>query len=126
MNKKYLLAIPVCLFFLVQEPENVVAQDDCEVVNIPSQCQNGSRVNINANSRNISPRNLCMAAGESFDVNVTPNGRTAIIRSKTGESWLNGGGESFRVDIPAGTSGDFDYEVRFDDGYCIDPRISVD
>jgi hypothetical protein len=120
MNKKVLIAIPLCLigfFGTVQ----VTAQDNCAAMSIPPVCQGGGSININNNSKNISPPNLCATPGETIQVNVTPSG-TASIDGKDG-GWPNGSGSSFTITAPA--TGSYDYNVTFEDGTCIDPRIVI-
>jgi hypothetical protein len=122
MNKKFLIAIPLCLLGFYGTSQ-VTAQDpECEVVSVPPTCQGASRININTNSRNISPRNICVSPGQTFDVNVRPTG-SVTIRGKDG-GWPDASGASFSLTAPA--SGEYDYNVYFEDGTCIDPRITVD
>jgi hypothetical protein len=58
-----------------------------------------------------------------IDVIVTPSGTTASINGKSG-GWPSGSGSSFTITAP--DQGTYDYDVTFEDGSCIDPRISVD
>jgi plastocyanin len=92
-------------------------------MSVPPTCQAGSRININNNSKNISPPNLCAAPGDMIEVIVTPAGTTASIDGKSG-GWPSGSGSSFTITAPE--QGTYDYDVTFEDGSCIDPRISVD
>jgi len=121
MNKKVLIAIPFCLIGF-HGTSQVTAQADCQQMSVPPVCQEGRRININNNSNNMSPPNLCARPGETIDVNVTPAGTTARIDGKSG-GWPNGSGSSFTITAPA--TGTYDYNVTFEDGYCIDPRIIV-
>jgi plastocyanin len=122
MKKKVLLALPLFLIgFNGASP--VTAQGDCEQMSVPPVCQAGRRININNNSKKISPRNLCAAPGDVIQVNVTPAGTTASIDGKSG-GWPSGMGSSFTITAPE--QGTYDYDVTFEDGHCIDPRISVD
>ena len=94
MNKKFLIAIPLCLLGFYGTSQ-VTAQDpECEVVSVPPTCQGASRININTNSRNISPRNICVSPGQTFDVDVRPTG-SVTIRGKDG-GWPDASGASFR------------------------------
>jgi hypothetical protein len=55
-------------------------------------------------------------------VNVAPSG-SATIAGKGG-GWPNGSGSSFTITAPG--TGSYDYNVHFEDGSCVDPKISVD
>jgi hypothetical protein len=121
MNKKAFFAVPLCLIAL-HGTSQVTAQDNCVAMDVPPVCQGGGRININNNSHNISPRNLCASPGETIEVNVTPAGTEASIFGKSG-GWPNGSGGSFTITAPA--ENDYEYNVSFADGTCIDPRISV-
>ncbi len=121
MNNKVFLVAPLCLIAL-HGTSQVTAQDNCVAVDVPPVCQGGGQININNNSHNISPPNLCASPGETIEVIVTPAGTEASVFGKSG-GWPNGSGESFTITAPE--VGDYDYNVSFDDGSCIDPRISV-
>ncbi len=122
MNKKVLIALPLCLVGF-HGASQVTAQEGCEEMSVPQTCQQGRQININTNSRKISPPNLCAAPGDMIDVIVTPAGTTASINGKSG-GWPSGSGSSFTITAPE--QGTYDYDVTFEDGSCIDPRISVD
>ena len=121
MNKKILIAIPVCLIGF-NGTSQVTAQGDCVEVSVPPMCQGGGRITINTNSKNVSPPNLCASPGESIDVSVVPDG-SVTIEGKDG-GWPNGSGGSFTLTAPE--AGSYDYNVYFEDGSCVDPKISVD
>ena len=122
MNKKVLIALPLCLIgFHGTSP--VTAQGNCQQMSVPPVCQGGGRININNNSNNMSPPNLCASPGQTIQVNVTPAGTTASIDGKSG-GWPNGSGSSFTITAPY-SAGSYDYNVTFQDDSCIDPRISV-
>lgn len=122
MDKKILIAIPLCLIGF-HGTSQVTAQGTCQPMSVPDVCQGGGRININNNSKRISPPNLCAVPGETIEVNVTPTGTTASIVAKSG-SWPNEVDRpSFSITAPG--AGDYDYEVIFEDGSCIDPRIKV-
>lgn len=122
MNKKVLVVLPLCLVGF-HGASQVTAQEGCEEMSVPPTCQAGRQININNNSKKISPRNLCAAPGDTIEVNVTPAGTTASIDGKSG-GWPSGSGSSFTITAP--DQGTYDYDVTFEDGSCIDPRISVD
>jgi hypothetical protein len=124
MKTKPLIGIPL-LMVALHEPVEVVAQAECVMQEPPPVCQNAQRININVNSRNIAPGNICIEPGDSITVNVTPNGASARIESKDGTAWLGGQGGSFNIQVPEDASGEYDYDVYFPDGSCIDPRITV-
>jgi plastocyanin len=122
MNKKALIAIPLCLAGFYGISTVTTAQDGCQLMDVPPVCQGGGQININNNSKNISPPNLCANPGETIEVNVTPAGTTASIDGKDG-GWPRGSDASFTITAPA--AGSYDYNVTFEDGSCIDPRIIV-
>jgi len=100
----------------------VTAQGSCEQIDVPPVCQGGGRININTNSYNISPLNLCASPGKTIAVNVTPAGIEASIYGKNG-GWPGGSGASFAITAPNG--GEYNYNMSFADDTCIDPRITV-
>ena len=122
MNKTALIAIPLCLVGYYGISTVTTAQDGCQLMEVPPVCQGGGQININTLTRNISPPNLCASPGDTIQVNVTPAGTTASIDGKTG-GWPSGSGASFTITAPAASS--YDYNVTFEDGTCIDPRIIV-
>ena len=119
MNKKLFVPLPACLLLLQSAPL-VTAQDQCEPMNIPDQCQATSRITINTYTRNISPPNICAAPGDEIQVSVVPEGEVRIA-GKSG--WPNGAGAAFTIVAPE--AGDYEYNVYFGDGSCIDPRVTV-
>jgi len=121
MNKKVFIAIPLCLVVL-HGTSQVTAQDNCEPMGELPACTGGGRITINNNSHNVSPPNLCAAPGEIIEVNVTPTGSSASIEGKSGD-WPNESGPSFTIRAPGEDS--YDYNVIFEDGTCLDPRITV-
>ena len=121
MKKKVFSAIPLCLIVL-HGTSQVTAQDNCEPMDVPPVCQGGGQININNNSNNISPRNICAEPGQTIEVIVTPAGTSASIFGKSG-GWPSASGESFSITAPG--EGVYNYNVVFDDGTCYDPRISV-
>lgn len=119
---KKLFVIALSLFVVgYYGSTQVTAKQSCEQVSVPPVCQRASRITINNNSHSVSPPNICVSPGEAIEVNVTPDG-TASIEGKSG-GWPNGSGSSFTITAPG--PGDYDYNVYFDDGTCLDPRISV-
>ncbi|RLA37158.1 MAG: hypothetical protein DRR15_02825 [Gammaproteobacteria bacterium] len=121
MNKKVFIAIPLCLIVL-HGTSQVTAQDNCEPMGSLPACQGGGQININNNSHNVSPPNLCAAPGETIQVNVTPAGTSASIFGKSG-AWPSASGTSFSITAP--DEGAYNYNVVFDDGSCLDPRITI-
>ena len=124
MNKKYWLLAPA-LTLMAQSASQVNAQDPCVVQEVPPVCQGGRRLTINVNSMRVSPPNLCARPGSSIDVNVVPNSFVSI-QPKGDRDWPRQSGSSFTLNVPEDASGAYDYNVYFEDGSCIDPRISVD
>jgi hypothetical protein len=121
MTKKFLIAIPFCLLGF-HGTSQVTAQGTCEEQRPPDQCQAASSLTINTQSRNISPPNICMSPGQNIAVNVVPEGSASIVGK--GGGWPIGNGTSFSITAPA-AAGNYDYNVTFDDGTCIDPRVTV-
>jgi hypothetical protein len=121
MNKKVLIAIPLCLIGIHQTSQ-VTAQDDCVEMSVPPACTGRGSITINTNSKNISPPHLCASPGESISVNIVPSGSVEIEGKDSG--WPNGSGSSFTITAPG--VGSYDYNVHFEDGSCVDPKISVD
>lgn len=124
MYKKTLIAA-VMVVAAVHQPTAIVAQVECEVQEVPPVCQDARGININTNSKNVSPPNICVDPGDTIPVKVTPAGNSATIAGKDGPDWLRGSGETFNLQVPDSATGEFDYNVYFDDGSCIDPRIKV-
>ena len=121
MKKTILLATPLGLVLLYGASQ-VTAQDpECESMTIPV-CQDGRVITINNNGKTVAPPNLCVDPGETITVNVSPEGTSASIEGKDG-GWPSGSGSSFTLVAPE--SGNYDYNVNFSDGSCLDPRISV-
>ncbi len=119
---------PIVMAMLIAaayQPTAIVAQVECEVQEVPPVCQDARGININTNSKNVSPRNICVDPGDTISVQVTPAGNSVTIAAKNGADWLHGSGETFTVQVPASATGEFDYNVYFEDGTCIDPRIKV-
>lgn len=120
MNKKPLLLLPVSVL-LIQGSPDVTAQDPCEPIDVPPVCQAGNRITIiNNETYGIAPLNICAAPGDDIEVKVVPQG-SARIEGKRG--WPSGSGESFIITAPA--AGEYNYNVYFEDGTCIDPRVTV-
>ncbi len=126
MNNKILILIPLCLIGF-HGTSQVTAQDSCPPMSdapMPA-CPERPHINININnnSKNMSPRNFCAEPGATITVTVTPAGTTASIKGKDG-GWPSGSGSSFTITAPA-DDGEYDYNVTFQDKSCIDPRITV-
>ena len=102
--------------------KQVVAQPACEPGNTPPVCQPGSGITINNQSRSVAPPNICVSPGQSISVTAVPDGG-ASIQGKGG-GWPNGSGSSFTLTAP-NAPGEYDYNVFFSDGTCLDPRITV-
>lgn len=124
MNKIAFFAASL-LILTVQQSPRVTAQDTCEVHEVPPRCQNARRITIHTDEKRIAPPNICVDPGESIPVRVRPRGNSARIEAKEAADWLSGSGESFTIDVPENADGDYDYNVYFEDGTCIDPRIRV-
>lgn len=121
MNMKLLVSLPLSLV-LFQGTSTVTAQGACEPMDVPAVCQNARKITINVNSKKISPRNICVDPGQELRVHVKPRGSSVTIEGKTG-GWPSGSGEKFVLVAP--DEGEHDYNVYFEDGSCIDPRVTV-
>ena len=121
MNKKTLLVLPLCVIG-IHSATQVTAQSVCQPIEVPSVCQGNHRININTISKNISPLNVCASPGEAITISITPANSTATIEGKNG-GWPYGRGGTFTIVAP--DEGTYEYNVHFEDGTCIDPRISV-
>jgi len=121
MKKTILLAAPLSLALLYGTSQVTAQQGECETMSIPT-CQDGTRITINTNSKTVAPPNLCVNPGETITVSVSPERTSASIEGKDG-GWPSGSGSSFTLVAPE--SGSYDYNVHFEDGSCLDPRISV-
>ena len=124
MNKKYWLLAPA-LIVMTQSASQLNAQDPCVVQEVPPVCQQASRLTINVNAMRVAPPNICVRPGSTIEVNVVPNS-FATIQPKGDRGWPRGSGSSFTLNVPDDASGVYDYNVYFENGSCIDPRISVD
>lgn len=122
MNKKLLLALP-CTLVLFHGAPTVTAQDECEPMDVPPECQNAPQISINTNSKNISPRNICVEPGQEIPVQVTPSGESVTLEGKSG-GWPNASGPDILLIAPDDL-GEYNYNVRFEDDVCIDPRLTV-
>jgi len=123
MKKTVMLTAPLLVLAFYGTSQVTTAQGNCEPQETPPVCQNAQQITINNNSKNISPRNICVNPGDTLTVNVTPSGSTASVEGKDG-GWPNNSGSSFELHVPE-SEGDYDYNVHFEDGSCIDPRITV-
>ena len=124
MNKKVMLTVPIMVLAFYSTSQITTAQPNCAPPSGPMpDCMNAQQITINNNSKNISPRNICVNPGDTITVNVRPNGTTARIDAKSG-AWPAGDGTSFQLFVPE-TPGIYDYNVHFEDGSCIDPRVTV-
>ena len=124
MNKNVFLVIPLGLIGLYGT-QQVTAKQGCAPMDPPppAQCQNAPGITINNQSHTVSPPNICVQAGGTIGVNVVPNG-IASVSGKDG-GWPNGSDSSFTLNVPNTPGVAYEYNVTFDDGSCLDPRISV-
>ena len=124
MKKTVMLAVPLLVLAYYGTTQVTTAQGVCErPQGEPQACNNGRQVTINNTSKIVSPPNLCIAAGDTVTFNVQPPGTTASVEGKDG-GWPNDNGSSFDLVVPEGQPY-YDYNVHFEDGTCLDPRISV-
>ena len=125
MDKRLLTALPLSIVAFYGSSQ-VTAQGNCVPADVPPVCQPASRININNDGNVVAPRNICIAPGATITVGVTPRGTTAIMHGKGG-GWpyaSNGGNDSFTITAPM-DEGEYNYNVTFNDGSCVDPRITI-
>ena len=116
------VAISALTYFLMS-PVTAQPPQCAPMADTMPACQNGRVITINNQSKTIMPRNLCMDAGDTVTFNVRPNGTSASVSPKNG-AWPSDGGTSFQLVVPGGQPY-YDYNVHFEDGTCVDPRITV-
>lgn len=124
MKKLMLLSASFLLVFALYEPSDVTAQGNCEPMGGMANCRVGGRVTINNEGNIVGPPCVEIEPGGSITFNISPPGTTARIEPKNGGSWPFHNGESITLQAPS-SDGDYDYNVYFSDGSCIDPRIRV-
>ncbi len=122
MKKTVMLTAPLMILAYYSSTQVTTAQEPCEIRTPPDNCQPAQRITINNQSKNVSPPNVCLDAGNTITVNVTPSG-SASMQGKDG-GWPSGSGTSWELHAPE-TEGEYDYNVYFEDGSCLDPRITV-
>lgn len=94
-------------------------------------------ININANSLNFSPRNVCAAPGKTIVFTIVPPpqnkiGSAAIIPKNMADLWLIGtnGANKNKIEITVpewvASGTDHDYGFATIDGDCVDPRVHVE
>lgn len=136
MNKKLMFTMTTSLVLIACGGVKDVTPKVCVVEVIPWRCVETAKININTISQKVSPRHICPEAGEDIEVKVTPhNGdvRSVATSPKLSDSehdWLNGTNDpdagGFTLSPPDDSpKGNYDYNVTFADGHCIDPRISL-
>ncbi len=124
MKKIVILTAPLLVLAIYGTSQVTTAQPNCVQQEGPMPaCQSGQQITINNQSKVIAPRNLCINAGDTVTFNVRPEGTTASIVGKNG-GWPTDSGSSFQLVVPNDQSF-YDYNVHFEDGSCIDPRITV-
>ena len=123
MKKTVMFTVPLLVLAYYGTSQVTTAQGQCEpAVEVPA-CQNGRQVTINNNTKAVAPPNLCITAGDTLTFNVKPSGTSASVEGKDG-GWPTGSGSSFEVIVPD-ADGVYEYNVHFEDGSCLDPRITV-
>lgn len=142
MNGKLLLSLFVGLL-LAFGTGAVWAEDaKCERIEIKDteKCQGDKRfpiVTINAQTKEVHPKYVCAARESVIEFRVVPPGKTKVgsvaIKAKDPmNTWLIGTNsprnKRIEVTVPPSVENetDHDYNIIFDDGYCIDPRVRVD
>jgi hypothetical protein len=135
MNKKLFFTVPISLILVACGGQNGPVPKDCVVVDIPGQCANAPAITINREAHTARPPNYCAKPGEDIKVRVTSaNGPVGTVVTKPKidipkNAWLNGTNDpdpNGFVLTASATKDKYYYKVEFKDGYCIDPRISVE
>ena len=121
MKKTILLAAPLGLMVLYGTTQVTAQDQECRRMDIPA-CQDGNRITINTNGQSVAPPNLCVDPGETITVVVKPPGSSVTIEGKDG-GWPSGSGSEFTLVAP--DSGTYDYNVYFEEGSCLDPRVRI-
>jgi hypothetical protein len=122
MKKTILLAAPLGLAVLYGTTQVTAQDQECRSMELPA-CQDTNQININNRGSSVGPPNICVDPGETITVRVTPEGTEASIQGKNG-GWPSGSGAGFTLTAPM-EPGDYDYNVYFEDGSCLDPRVRV-
>jgi hypothetical protein len=124
MKKTIMLTAPLLVLAYYGTSQVTTAQGQCEKPpGDPPMCQPGRQVTITNGPNIVAPPNLCIAAGATVTFNVQQPGTTASIDPKEGD-WPIGDGESWELVVPHGKPY-YDYNVHFEDGSCLDPRITI-
>jgi hypothetical protein len=122
MKKTILLAAPLGLAVLYGATQVTAEHHECRQMNLPT-CVDANQININNRGNTAGPPSICVDPGETITVRVTPEGTEASIEGKNG-GWPSGSGSEFTLVAPM-EPGDYDYNVYFEDGSCLDPRVRI-
>lgn len=146
MNKKILLALPICVLFtacatqgedqaMMSPPE----QKACKGMKYDLKCDNQTTriVTINVQAKTVKPPFVCAESGKPVTYQVKPNSlaedvAVAVVPKDKDDTWLFGVNSpdplTFDVNVPADEDANslHDYYVVSSNGFCYDPRIHVD
>ena len=136
MNKKLAFAMPLSLVLIACGGPKDTTTTRCVEIDIPAQCVRRNSITINYQSHIVAPPHICADRTKPIKVRVTP--ADGPVRSVTtwpklnhpDHTWLKGTNDPdpnrFKLIPPPGIpEGEYDYGVTFEDGFCIDPRISL-
>ncbi len=145
MNKKVLLALPICVSFTAcamqsgdQSMIAAPAQTACTKMTYIGPCKHTTRlVTINVQSGTVAPPFVCAESGKTVTFQVKPNSKAdevavAVLPKDKNDTWLVGINSpdplKFEITVPADEDEDshHDYYVVTSNGTCYDPRIHVD
>lgn len=123
MKKTIMLIVPLLMLAFYGTSQVTTAQAVCTAGPVLPNCISGKRVTIVNGPNTVAPPDICIKAGETLSFKVQPNGSTARVVGKDG-GWPNGSGTSFDLVVP-NVAKTYAYNVHFEDGTCMDPRIVV-
>ncbi len=143
MNKKILLALPICVSFTacaMQAADHSMmpppAQKGCTTINYPPNCIDNARiVTINVRSGVVAPTFVCAESGKPVTYQIKPDNTDDVVvtvfpKDKK-DTWLLGINNpdplKIEVQVPANEPAKslHDYYVVTTSGHCFDPRIEV-
>ena len=145
MKKNILFVLPLCLLSIacpqqdaIQPMGDSVQPMDCQSMTIPAKCTGSSEnpkiiINVESSGLTAKPPNVCTHAGKDIEVTVTPiNTKVTVVTvpKKPANTWIAGINRPnpvFDMEVPPSAAIDdtFHYYVVGTNGYCYDPKITV-
>lgn len=137
MKKNILFALPLSALVIACAPLGPDQAAGCQTMTIPACTGNPAdpKVNINvATNLVVAPPNVCAHAGTDVEFIITPATTTtivAILPKDPADTWLSGSNISaasgFEISVPGDLPDDtYDYHIVATNGYCYDPRFTVE